>query len=430
MSLEERVAKLEAAAGKNSLDVYWDNGIKLKSRDGGNAFSGGLTGRLQWDAMFAHYNDDLKTVLGANATETDQTEFRRARLAMYGEVYKKLFFKLEVDFAGGAVNFRTAAMGIDHIPFVGKLLFGSTFEPFQLEESTSDLNLTFLDRSTINVFAEDYATGVQISNQYKPDGGDHDVVQWAVGVFRASGKGGNPSGNDTGQNKAGKYNLTGRVSGVPYYDAKGAQMAEIGFSFSLRNPNTFAGGFQQVSYNLKPDAHMSPTWATATIDASKVTMFGFDAAVVFQSFWASGEFTNVSTTAPSGSGAKGATFNGYYIDAGYFLTGEHRPYDYANGVFGGVKPIHNAFEDDGNGGVGYGAFELAARYGMLNLEDTSAGVYGGKASIFTVGANWYLSPTFRYMLDFIDASLDQKLAGGGKNKGNANILEMRFQTQW
>ena len=58
------------------------------------------------------------------------------------------------------------------------------------------------------------------------------------------------------------------------------------------------------------------------------------------------------------------TFDGYYVQAGYFLTGEHRPYVFGRGGFGRVKPKSIFGKDDGRG-----AWEIAARYSTLDLTD-------------------------------------------------------------
>ena len=54
--------------------------------------------------------------------------------------------------------------------------------------------------------------------------------------------------------------------------------------------------------------------------------------------------------------------NGFYVQGSYLLTGEHRPYNRALGIFSGIRPKRNFLEDGG-----WGAWELAARYSYLDL---------------------------------------------------------------
>ncbi len=107
-------------------------------------------------------------------------------------------------------------------------------------------------------------------------------------------------------------------------------------------------------------------------------------------------------------------FQGFYIMSSYFLTGEHRPYNKKTGAFGRVKPKKNySSKPDG----GKGAWELAARYSYLDLDDKS--VNGGRLQDFTFGVNWYLNPNTRVMWNYVFADL----ADGG----DADIFQMRIQ---
>ena len=106
-------------------------------------------------------------------------------------------------------------------------------------------------------------------------------------------------------------------------------------------------------------------------------------------------------------------FNGFYAFASYFLTGEHRPYSTSSGTFAGIKPKQNFL--DGKGGLG--AWEIAARYSQLDLNDE--GIDGGKLGDFTFGLNWYLNPNYRVTFNYVFADL--------KDVGDTHILGMRFQ---
>ena len=105
-------------------------------------------------------------------------------------------------------------------------------------------------------------------------------------------------------------------------------------------------------------------------------------------------------------------FWGAYVQASYFLTGEHRPYKTSNGTFDKVKPLKNYGKEGGPG-----AWELAARYSYLNLND--AGVDGGRLRDLTLGLNWYLNPNLRIMWNYIFAD--------PSDGGDVDVFQMRFQ---
>ena len=61
-----------------------------------------------------------------------------------------------------------------------------------------------------------------------------------------------------------------------------------------------------------------------------------------------------------------------YATAGYFLTGDHRPYLKKAGAIDRVKVLRNLGAHD-DCGCGWGALELAARYSFLDLNDKIGG---------------------------------------------------------
>ena len=115
----------------------------------------------------------------------------------------------------------------------------------------------------------------------------------------------------------------------------------------------------------------------------------------------SGEYLNADVSRDNGF--SDASFDGYYAQAGWFITGEQRPYSASKGTFGRVKP-NNPFSLS-NGGTG--AVELVARYENLDLNDASAGVLGGELDSTTLGVNWHLTNNARLMFNYIDVDTDE-----------------------
>lgn len=91
--------------------------------------------------------------------------------------------------------------------------------------------------------------------------------------------------------------------------------------------------------------------------------------------------------------ARDASFDGWYAQASWFLTGESRPYKVADGIFDRVTPRSSV------GLGGWGAWEVAARLSDLDLTD--AGIGGGQQRDLTLALNWYLAPNLRLMLDYV-----------------------------
>jgi phosphate-selective porin OprO and OprP len=98
------------------------------------------------------------------------------------------------------------------------------------------------------------------------------------------------------------------------------------------------------------------------------------------------------------------------------LTGETHPYNAAAAAYGGIKPAHPF---DINGG-GWGAWEIAARYSTMDLNNligTTTGVAGGRQNVVTVGLNWYANSNVRLMFDYLHGDISKQI--GPTNFGDA-----------
>ena len=124
------------------------------------------------------------------------------------------------------------------------------------------------------------------------------------------------------------------------------------------------------------------------------------------------------------SGADDADFTGYYAQAGYFLTGEHRRYKLGSGTFDKVKPNQN-FGMGEEGGLG--AWEVLARYSHLDLEDNS--YTGGELTDVSLGLNWYLNPNMKIMMNYIHGELEDGILGNGQ-EDDVDTVQTRFQVTW
>ena len=98
-------------------------------------------------------------------------------------------------------------------------------------------------------------------------------------------------------------------------------------------------------------------------------------------------------------------FNGGYLLASYFLTGENRGYDNrlgrlaSNYIAGGPRtPFWFVRGENGGLDRGIGAWELAARVSYLNLNDGP--VEGGVMVGATAGINWYLTNNVKIQFEY------------------------------
>ncbi|MBS1213757.1 MAG: phosphate-selective porin, partial [Proteobacteria bacterium] len=86
--------------------------------------------------------------------------------------------------------------------------------------------------------------------------------------------------------------------------------------------------------------------------------------------------------------------SGWYLEGGWLLTGEHRPYDEKKGTWGRLIPKENFLF-----GSGWGAWELAVRYDSLDMNTKN--INGGALNAITAGINWYLTSHVRLITDWV-----------------------------
>jgi phosphate-selective porin OprO/OprP len=89
-----------------------------------------------------------------------------------------------------------------------------------------------------------------------------------------------------------------------------------------------------------------------------------------------------------------STLGGAYAQVGYFLTGEHRPYDRNAGAIDRVIP-----HCDLKRGDGLGAWEIAARWSYVDLVDNE--IDGGTMQNATAGLNWYANAYCKCVFNYI-----------------------------
>ncbi len=116
---------------------------------------------------------------------------------------------------------------------------------------------------------------------------------------------------------------------------------------------------------------------------------------------------------------------GWDIQTQYMLTGEIHKYDVRDGNFGGIDVKSP-----------YGAWEVAARYDYVNLDDKD--LRGGKEHDLTLGLSCYWNNNVRLSLNYTFAQLypnPQPIAAlpaqpSNFNKRNLNIIAARIQVKF
>ena len=367
-------------------------GIAAATRDGD--FTAKVGGRMQLDAAWSGEDSS-----NSGSTLGDGTELRRARLYLKGTVYKDWFYKFEYDFAGsgdtkkGITDIWLGYNGFDMEGLSVKV--GHFRDPFMLQDAVSDNDTQFTERASIDAFTAGRHIGVM---------GSVDRKHWtaALGVFgeSASKAGGS---DDEG------WGTAGRVTWMPVNET--GSLVHLGLAADYRSTR---GG--DVRFKQQPETHVSEVNFVDTgalTDVDSYLTLGAELAVVKGAFSAQTEY--VRTTLDRDL-ASNPTFDGWYAQAGWFLTGESRPYTHKGAKFKGVTPNSVV----GKGGIG--AWELALRYSTIDLSDS--GIIGGEMDNVTLGLNWFPAPGLRVSANYIKML---EMDGGVHDNEEADIMQLRAQ---
>lgn len=157
------------------------------------------------------------------------------------------------------------------------------------------------------------------------------------------------------------------------------------------------------------DVDDTPLIDTGEIDARHAGVLGVEFAgqrkglyVQAEAFWFNLERHGEAPGDPN--------FAGFYVQGSWILTGEARRFDRSSGAFWFPTPNRNL------GAGGWGAWELALRYSVMDLnyragspeEPTPAGgVRGGRQEIWGAALLWYPRPRVRLMLNYLHVNVDR-----------------------
>ncbi|MCA9036585.1 MAG: porin [Planctomycetaceae bacterium] len=366
-----------------------------------------VTGFFQADAGWFH-QDANSLAMPQIGDVQDDRGFRRARLAATGKVADNVSYMLEMDFAfNGRPSFMDVWMDISSVPLFGNVRIGQWRQPFGLDELTSVKELTFLERPLMFGMAPFRQTGI----------GFHDTssdqnITWAGSAF---GTNTDPWGNSVGDRG---YGGAARVTAVLLEDSSQDFLIHGGLDYAwLATPNS------QIQYRNVPEyggplavPGSVPFFVdTGMLAAENANLFNAELAATSGSWHAQSEL-RYSIVNTNGSGS--AVFPAFYAQTGYVLTREHRPYNKAAGTLARIKPNHPVGAKCG-GGVG--AWELAFRYSMLDLNDGA--INGGEITNLTYGVNWYLNNFTKLQFNYIDSHLNRAPIGDS----HTDIFAVRAQ---
>ncbi len=456
------------------LRAFWRNGLHLESPGGDFGFA--IGGRVQTDAsgFTAGPGPDAPPAFGGlNPPLTGAANFRRARLRAGGRFYESYEWATEFDFANqltvSNISFPTLAgegplpamndfwLQMRDLPMLGTVRIGNQKDPFGLEHVGDSRWLTFMERSFSQdafegPFNEGYLPGIQLLNH-----ADDGRIAWYVGEFKNTS---NPFGF---ANSSGGSQTVGRLVVLPIVDPDAGRFLHLGISgrtmglasvpteIDSVTGNPTGPMIRGVRFRSRGSIRNGPPGPLNSIyaDAGLLTgdwqnMLGAELAATagpvslqaeyFGSWLYGAETTGIDPInsgfqPPPGAPLGTVFFQGGYIEAAWFLTGESQGYDLGLSRFARPIPRSNFYRARDPLRAGEirttpGAWQMAVRYNYLCLDDGE--VHGGVLNGMTIGLNWLLNPNARMVFNYDFTYRDFTNAAGGNGSGGINGFGTRL----
>ncbi|WP_332769491.1 OprO/OprP family phosphate-selective porin [Phenylobacterium sp.] len=318
------------------------------------------------------YTAKLRGRIHADAWRVDDgasgTELRRARIGVEGRV-AAMPYVIEADFAGNTVSLQDAFFAIP-LGARAQVRLGYHKVPFGLDDQTSDNYNLFLEHPAgIDPFVPGRGVGASV---------------WAKGArwFATAGLFGEGENDARDGLTDESLTLGGRVAWAPVLEQdRYLHLALAAYHAEFNGPLT-------LRLRARPERHLAPYVVdTGMIGADAADAIGLEAAFSAGAFGVAAEAALMEVSAPTAD----PTYGGYSIEAWWTLTGEFRPYKIDGAVFDRLKPERPISQG------GWGAWQVAARYGALDLDD--GGLVERELSVGSLGLNWHLEDRVRLMFD-------------------------------
>jgi phosphate-selective porin OprO and OprP len=404
--LRELAAESLATAAKDrqSATANAKDGFSLKSADG--KYTLRIRGYAHADGRFFPSDD-----AGALAN----TFFlRRARPILEASVGRYFDFRIMPDFAQGATTLFDAYWEGKFVPEL-TVRAGKFKPPVGFERLQSATDITFAERGLPTNLAPNRDIGLQV-------GGDvaEGLFAYQVGIFDGVPDLGNADG-DSNDSK----DLAARVFLQPF---KQGVLRGLGVGVAASTGEETAVGTvtglpgyrsasQQTFFRYRTDA---VTPANSAVADGRRNRLAPQAYLGLGSLGVLGELTISTQDVRLGASTARLSHKAWQASAGYFLTGEQagfrspapkKPFDLTEGT--------------------WGALEIAARYGELDIDDDAFPLFANPASSASkakgigVGLNWHLSRQVKVVVSYEHTTFEGGAETG--DRASEDFVVTRFQ---
>ncbi len=366
-------------------------GLHVRSADTNFVFK--LRGYVQADARF--YPDDAST-----GVRYDTFLLRRVRPIIEGTVAERFDYRIMLDFPSGSPT-SAGNNGLVQDAYLNARLYpwfqiqvGKFKEPVGLERLQSGANMLFIERNYPTQLVPNRDVGLQLQGDLF-DGG----LRYEVGVFNGVANGGSGDNEQADDEK----DVAARLFAMPFANSDNDWLRGLGFG-AAGTIGKQAGALRSFVTSGQ-QTFFTYTTGAGTAIAPNVAANGKIWRVSPQAYYYKGPFgffgeyaysaQEVTQTAGAVLTSDTLRNTAWQVAGSWFVTGE-------DNSFKAVTP-KSPFKF---GGAGWGAFELTARYGELDVDDDTFPVFANPATAATKatswggGVNWHLNRNVKLSLNY------------------------------
>jgi phosphate-selective porin OprO/OprP len=376
-------------------------GFSIRSRDG-KSYRLRLRGYVQTQGRFF--------VDGGDETTQDNFLIRRARPIFEGNLFEYVDFRIMPDFGGGQASLYDGWMNLRPFGPETQLQSGKFKAPFGLERLQSATATTFIERALPTELAPNRDIGAMFHGDFREG-----LITYQAMVGNGVQDGSNADA-DTNDDKE----VVLRVFAHPFQETAIEPLQGIGLGF--------AASLGEQEGNTTPRYRTSGR-NTFFRYATNVVEDGNRVRWSPQAYWYWGPFgamfewvrTTPQLRMPGAPNIE-PDVDAFQITGSYVLTGEAASYR-------GVVPVKPFRGSEG----GWGAWEVAARYHQLHVDDevfdegyASRTASAETARAWSLGVNWYMNPFVKLSLN-VDQTFFEDGGSGGGDRPTESLILSQFQ---
>ena len=299
------------------------------------------------------------------------------------DFHNKIKLNWDIDVDEKSANVSTLFLEFAHFDNT-TIMVGQVPSPFCLENSNSGKWIPFLERSLASgAFKPCIGPGVNVRHWRENVAFNLAVRQPPYGWFAKK--------EEKKEQVNDRWGGSARLAWSPIHEAR--HVVHVGGSYSFQDVS------EKVSFKASEIKSRSGLTLvdTGDISAKNYQVYGVEFAYLWNAYQLEAEY--IRNRVARRDDKEAVSFDGWHVQANYFLTGHARKYDMKGGSFGAPD-----MADDQS------AWQLALRYSAINLNADD--ISGGKENNVSVALNWYLNKNIKVSTNYVRSMMTDK-----KDKG-------------